>query len=293
MRVLSDFDGVLTNIAPEAARVTEAFLDRLWEADPTDDGPLPELLAEAYVDMESHPEQHGWRMNGRITAFANEDGFIRVNGLAAHLDARAEAGDLGARTVLTGLARIGTPTFTALAQQSYDQMTRETAAGMIKPLDPEAAAVIKTLLGRGDEIVVVSNSGTERICQLLRGAGLDPRLDAGPGQGGLRVRGNARKFVLGEQPRHCDVAGYRVATDRPHYERILLEERPDVVVGDVFSLDLALPLDLVRRGAPGFGTPRIVMRVRPYTPAWSANHVLQNARGETRCAVIDRLELLT
>jgi hypothetical protein len=98
--------------------------------------------------------------------------------------------------------------------------------------------------------------------------------------------------VLGDVPRHFDVGGYRVATDRPHYEQILVDERPDVIVGDVFSLDLALPLELVRRNPAAFGSPRIVLRVRPYTPAWSANYILQHARRDARCAVIDRLELL-
>jgi FMN phosphatase YigB (HAD superfamily) len=292
MRVLSDFDGVLTNIAHEAARVTEYFLDKMWEAAPTDEGPLPEVLGTAYAEMEACPEQHGWRVKGRITAFANEDGFIRINGLAAHLDAQAALGNVDVRTVLAGLMKLGLPSFSALAQTSYEQMTRETAAGKIRPLDPEASAVLKALIARGDEIVVVSNSGTDRICQLLRGAGLEPAQDSKPGGGPLRVRGNARKFLLGDTPRSFEVGGYRVATDRPFYEQILLEERPDVIIGDVFSLDLALPLDLVRRGVSGFGRPRLVLRLRSYTPAWSANYVIQNARGDAHCDVIDRLELL-
>jgi FMN phosphatase YigB (HAD superfamily) len=291
MRVLSDFDGVLTNLAPEAARVTEIFLDRMWEADPTDEGPLPEVLATAYADMEESPERHGWRVNGRITAFANEDGFIRINGLGACLDEQVSRGNRGARVLLAGLAKVGIGSFTGLAQTCYETMVRETAAGKIRPLDPEATAALKALIGRGDEVVVVSNSGTERICQLLRSAGFDPKQDARPGEGKLRVRGNARKFVLGGEPRHFDVGDYRVATDRPHYERILIEERADVIVGDVFSLDLALPLDLARRGST-IGKPRLVLRLRPYTPAWSANYVIQNARGEVRCDVLDRMELL-
>jgi len=39
----------------------------------------------------------------------------------------------------------------------------------------------------------------------------------------------------------------RVELRRPRYEAILREEAPDAVVGDVFSLDLALPLALRRR----------------------------------------------
>src|SRR5262245_50929219 len=205
MRVLSDFDGVLTSIAHEAARVTEIFLDGLSQCDRDDDGPLPVVLANTYAEMEANPPQHGWRANGRITAFANEDGFIRVNGIAGHLDERAALGDPDVRTILYALRRLGTPTFGALAQKAYEQMVRETAAGRIQPLDTQATAVLQALIARGDEVVIVSNSGTERICQLLRGAGFEPLQDGDPGAGPLRVRGNARKFVLSNSPRYLDV----------------------------------------------------------------------------------------
>jgi FMN phosphatase YigB (HAD superfamily) len=292
MRVLTDFDGVLTNIAHEAARVTEIFLDGLSAADRDDDGPLPVVLATAYAEMQDDPANHGWRVNGRITAFANEDGFIRVNGIAAYLDGRVTAGDPDVRRIYSSLRYLGTQSFGALAQKAYEQMTRETAAGRIRPLDPEAGAVLKLLLDRGDEIVVVSNSGTERISQLLRGAGFDPKQDAPPGAGQLRIRGNARKYLLSNSPRQIEVGEYSVPVDRPHYEQILIEERPNVVVGDVFSLDLALPLDLVRRGAAGFGKPRLILRRRPYTPAWSASYVAKLGKAVTRCDVIDRIELI-
>jgi FMN phosphatase YigB (HAD superfamily) len=290
MRVLSDFDGVLTDIAHEAARVTNLFLDALREASGGADRSVAELAHSAYEEMAAYPTLHGWRIGGRITAFANEDAFIRVNGLAACLDDRAARGDAIAKPLLAALQKGGVPAFTALAHRAYEMMTRETAAGAIKPLDPAAAEVLRALLARGDEVVVVSNSGTERIAAILKDAGLEPRPDGASGPGRLRIRGGARKFILGPEPRGFDVAGYAVSTDRPHYEEILLAERPDVVVGDVFSLDLALPLDLVRRGAPGFGRPRLALRRRPYTPAWSAGYVSGAARNDARCDVIDGME---
>jgi FMN phosphatase YigB (HAD superfamily) len=289
MRVLSDFDGVLTDIAHESARVTNLFLDGLRHASGGADRSVADLAHSAYEEMAAHPTRHGWRVGGRITAFANEDGFVRVNGLAGCLDERAARGDPIARPLLAALQITGPDAFTALAHLAYERMTRETAAGAIKPLDPEAAEVLRTLLARGDEVVVVSNSGTDRIAQILRSAGLEAHPGGAPGPGRLRIRGGARKFILSEAPRGFEVEGYAVATDRPHYEQILLEERPDVVVGDVFSLDLALPLDLVRRRAPGFG-PRLVLRRRSYTPAWSAGYVAGPARADARCDVVDRIQ---
>jgi hypothetical protein len=46
---------------------------------------------------------------------------------------------------------------------------------------------------------------------------------------------------------------------------VLREERPDAIVGDVFSLDLALPLALKRRDA-GWRNVRLFWLVHPYSP---------------------------
>jgi hypothetical protein len=289
MRVLSDFDGVLTDITHEAARVTNLFLDGMRTASGLGERAVMDLAHAGYEEMAAHPSRHGWRVKGRITAFANEDGFIRINGLAALLDQKKAKGDPVAHSIGSGLHGAGVSGFSALAQKSYEQMVAETAAGQIKPFDPESAAFLRALLARGDEVVVVSNSGTDRIKQLLQGAGIE----AGdqPGAGRVRVRGGARKFLLSDAPKHVDVGDYRIPVDRPTYEAILLEEKPDVIIGDVFSLDLALPLELARRGTPGF-SPRMAMRRRPYTPAWSVDHVAASAKQGARIEVIDRMDQL-
>jgi phosphoglycolate phosphatase-like HAD superfamily hydrolase len=287
MRVLSDFDGVLTDITHEAARVTNLFLDALRGTGVRDEHAIHQLAHRAYEEMAHDPTRHGWRVGGRITAFANEDGFIRSNALAACLDDIARRGDQTARDLVAALERQGVPNFTALGQRAFEEMVRETAAGEIRPLDPAAAAVLKALLARGIEVVVVSNSGTARIQQLLKGAGLEPRSDQAAGPGHLRVRGGARKFILSHEARGFEANGYGVSTDRPHYEEILLEERPDVIVGDVFSLDLALPLEFARRGMIA---PRLLLRRRPYTPAWSVDYLTVHAA--EWCRVIDQIEEL-
>jgi hypothetical protein len=81
------------------------------------------------------------------------------------------------------------------------------------------------------------------------------------------VRGQAGKQVLGPGDDHLVLAGRRIGVDRPRYRAVLEEERPDLVIGDVFSLDLALPHVLRRARAPG--APRmLVLRRHPHTPKW-------------------------
>jgi hypothetical protein len=46
---------------------------------------------------------------------------------------------------------------------------------------------------------------------------------------------------------------------------VLREERPDAIVGDVYSLDIALPLALKRR-EPGWRNVRLFWLLQPYAP---------------------------
>ena len=71
----------------------------------------------------------------------------------------------------------------------------------------------------------------------------------------------------------------RVDIARPDYERVLREERPDAVVGDVFSLDLALPLAFKRRD-PAWRHVRLFWLVHPYTPERMKRELASLADGE-------------
>jgi hypothetical protein len=84
------------------------------------------------------------------------------------------------------------------------------------------------------------------------------------------VRGGARKFGLGSRPQTIEVGAFgdqtvQVDTDRPHYESALLELNPDAVIGDVFCLDLSLPIRLKRQKKLDFKWG-IFYRHRDYTP---------------------------
>ena len=96
----------------------------------------------------------------------------------------------------------------------------------------------------------------------------------------LRLRGSARKFVLDATREDAIAAGgMRVEVARPHYEEVLREEAPDAVVGDVFSVDLALPLALKRR-EPSWKHVRLFWLVHPYSPQRMQRELAKLPAGE-------------
>ena len=118
-------------------------------------------------------------------------------------------------------------------------------------------------------MVFASNAPAEKIIgwfgahgfELVDGAHERARLDAP-----LRVYGRAGKQQVAG-PRTLRLGGRAVHVDRPEYRAILDRERPDLVVGDVLSLDLATPLAMRVDGEPG--APRAVgLMDLPHTPGW-------------------------
>lgn len=286
MKFVCDFDGVLTDLSQEAARVREIFTVELGRLAGLGTSQRARLLEMAELAMNENPHRYGWYSNGRISAYCNEDAFIRTNALGALLEgwAKDTAHPTETLAIRGKLEAAGVPSFLELAQKSYQQMVSETSAGARHPLDEQTRPVLETLLQRGHRVVIVSNSGTDRILQMFAEAGL--KASAAP-DSPLRVRGNAQKFVLGTSARTFRVGEYVVDVDRPGYEKILLEEMPNFVVGDVFSLDLALPMQLASEGKiPGV---KAILRSRSYTPGWSMRYLTDGQRQGGKSGVIDSL----
>ncbi|MBI4405033.1 MAG: hypothetical protein HY537_12795 [Deltaproteobacteria bacterium] len=285
MKILSDFDGVLTDPSPEAARVKEVFYNHFITLPGTSQPQMSELWEQAQNQLIHSPHQHGWKSGEKITAYANEDGFIECNGLAACLDDMVSKAEKRSLNVQNSLKQKEFSNFCEMSQFAFNEVVKETSAGRHHPLDPSAAIVFQTLLSRGIEIVIVSNSGTERITNLF--------LQRCPGllqssENRLRIRGGAQKFVLGENSDSFEVGPYVVHTDRPKYQTILVEEKPDIILGDVFSLDLALPLQLARRKLHGFEKVRLLMRKRNYSPQWSTAY-FSHTKGVS-CGLFESLD---
>lgn len=277
MRLLSDFDGVWTNPAAEAAAQGDVMVET-WSAWARDGGPdgLAGWIDSARRSVASSPTAYGWLSSGRISAWSDEDPFVAHGALLHYVHVRAAHDPVAAWIERETLAH-GHADLDAFGGDSHHRGVLRVAEKRGPAILEDAAAAGRAMLGRGVEIEVVSNSQPAKLENWFGHAGLPYRVHPGRDGGALVLRGGARKFVLDPGgPDPLALGDLAVDVARPHYREVLLEERPDAIVGDVFSLDLALPLAL-RRREPGWGRVRLFWLVRAYTPAWLLEHVARHA----------------
>ncbi|MCK6445332.1 MAG: hypothetical protein L6Q99_02980 [Planctomycetes bacterium] len=262
IKILSDFDGVWTNQVLEAEHV------KLWVA--TEAARLAEVDAsrarEDFLHFEravkSTPERYGWAPDGRITAYVDEDPFCEPNSITSYIATALD--DPRTRVYRDAILDAGFATLTAFGDRCFHDATASFRREHPPALVPRAALSLEALRRAGADVVVVSNSPPEKIIGWFRDAGVD----AGEREHhALRVRGSAGKFVLGESNEAIVVGGRSIVVDRPRYAKVIEEEDPDIVIGDVFSLDLALPHVMRERRHPAAPT-ELVLRRHPHTPDW-------------------------
>ncbi|MEM7307199.1 MAG: HAD family hydrolase [Planctomycetota bacterium] len=265
IRILSDFDGVWTDQATEAEHVKAYQHREAARLAGVDADEARRDFAEYRGRVLEEPHRFGWTPDGRITAYADEDPFCEPNSIAGWIESVADSDERAGRYRDAILAE-GFANLTAFADHCF-----LTATGTFREEHPPALVdgageVFQALHDAGAEVVVCSNSGSEKVVGWLRHAGVD----AGEDEGHLvRVHGNAGKWALGASDRAIAVGGRTIFVDRPKYHTVFEEERPDVVIGDVFSLDLALPHVLRGEGAP-FAPRLLALRRHPHTPGWIA-----------------------
>lgn len=258
-KILSDFDGVWTEADLEAEVLHRQLAEScaaLLQAD------LPSVEADLAAfrrEVQGSPHAFGWAPDGRIAAFADEDPLCEVAGLCA-LVAVAERGH--ARRYREAI-EARWDTVQAFAEHGFVLAMARFRTEHPPSIAPDARAQLHAVTEAGAEVVVVSNSEPAKLEAWFRAAGID----AGEGPGHeLRIRGSAGKQVLGSD-RVIEVHGRRVHVDRPRYRQAIEQERPDLVIGDIFSLDLALPHVMREQRHPA--APRtLALRRHRHTPAW-------------------------
>ena len=264
MRIVMDFDGVYTDPSNEGDACSKSFRNKIVSLHLKEQGleteeKVDSWLGELRARQASKPFHYGWRSEGRVSAFTFEDPFIRNIGLADFLDGLVTAGDERATQVLSRLKTTEKiQSFGELSEWAFHQLHLKKAP------DHGTKAWVIEAIDRGHEVIIVSNSATDKIQEFLDQAGY-------PKERRPQVRGGARKFGLGKKPRPIEMGSVgsekiSVDTDRPFYEEALLELKPDAVIGDVFCLDLSLPIRLKREKKLELNWG-IFYRHRDYTPS--------------------------
>ncbi len=281
VKLLSDFDGVWTDQALEAEVVKLCLTTEAAQLAGTSLDRAREDFSSFESEVRARPDCFGWAPDGRIAAYVDEDPLCISNAIASYIaDQKDDA--------------LTEPYREAILASEFENLNRFADACFRRAMEgfrnehpptlvPQAASVIEELRAADVEIVIVSNSPVEKIASWFSEVGVD----AGGGSGhAIRVRGEAGKQKIGLTDECIQVGGRPVYVDRPDYSEVVLGEDPDVVIGDVFSLDLALPL--VLRDAGIREAPEIlVLRKHPHTPEWvlglsdegSINHVIGGVEG--------------
>jgi len=243
------------------------------------------LLEDTREQVKKVPHLHGWIQNGRICAFADEDPFILHNATISGIRAFAKQGHNKCREMLAGLERNG---ITDLEKLAGNILVEASAAYFEEngshSFRDEAFDVLTAVLKYTD-VVVCTNSDGKAVRNSLLHLGLEVSSEDNPRP--LSLRGLAQKNALTDDPRQeIEIKGREVSLDRGHYRKILHEEAPDWVVGDVLSLDLALPMALAREDCRFKNTKCILMK-NDYTPNWALEAVRSSEWPNLSC--IERL----
>ncbi len=282
VKLISDFDGVWTNQDAEATYVWNYILNAAASFSGDRPETIDALLQESKKEMDATPYEYGWFSNNAVSCYYQEDPFGDNNAIFDYIGRAASKKSYS--HFKQELARVKEAIETkgkmTLAEFSNDCFMKSTSQfkleGKLKPID-SAGEIVKALNSAGVEIVVASNSKTEKIEHLFRKAGQTVTNDKSIIRGRLHAIGDARKFVIDndftEVPENYEITErYKVSLRRSNYFNILLKEMPDFVIGDVFSLDLALPLYL-RMNDKRFSKLKVIQRLHKHTPQWIRDHL--------------------
>jgi phosphoglycolate phosphatase-like HAD superfamily hydrolase len=262
-----DFDGTMTDAEAEGRPFRDGYLDDLCAlvGRPAKDAEVLAIAEAVEAELALAPASHPFLWMGRPVAPASVDPYLRMVPIAHRILDR-----FGAIPSPEDRARL-------LGNVLYRYNYAKTLGHPV--FRPGAADVLRALAGT--HAWIVTNSDTHAVAGKI--AALDREV-TGVGWLTSRVRGHARKFDVDDAwtdaPGELAVPGLErpVLLRRHAYHEILHELLAGVgasfadlvVIGDIFELDLALPLAL---GA------RIGLIASPHTPPYERAFVEAHPRG--------------
>lgn len=264
-----DFDGNVTDVEKEAGPYTEGWLKDLATLLGVPIDVVQERARITYEEIAKDPAKYGWRFAGENMAPSTVDPYLRVNAI-------------GRKLLCEDSTLVSNEVFDRLSQVFYAHHYQKT----LDAPKPELAAFLTNCFVNEVPVRFVTNSGTDPVRKKIDRVLFDRPLTKD--WWNARVIGNARKYDpnCNDENALWPFAIDRIRFDsfprdtvlkRPHYLKILNDlqgdgwaRKHDLVVGDIFELDLALPLWL---GC------HIGLMVNEHTPAWEIKFVSEHPRG--------------
>jgi phosphoglycolate phosphatase-like HAD superfamily hydrolase len=268
--IVLDFDGTMTDAEQEGAPFRDGYLEDVAVLCGRPPEEVRALAARFEAEVARDPDAHGWLFHGHIVAPAIVDPYLRIMPVARKIfDAcGAFASEADRTRLLDGI----------LYKYNYQKTRIAFRQG--------AREALEAL--RGTSTYIVTNSHTEAVRHKVSQLGAEWLVE--------RVHGRARKYEVDPTfdavPERLELAGLSrpvLLRRRAYYEvleRLLAEAGASwselLVVGDIFELDLSLPLAL---GA------RVGLVVNDFTPAYERAYVEAHPRGRLLTSLAQLPEL--
>lgn len=282
MKLVSDFDGIWTDQDKEAAYVWNYIINKISDITEFTAAEANELLEGCKKEMNKTPYEYGWYNNGKIAAYYREDPFGDNNAIFNYIHRAANENSHSVFRqklfeIKNAIIKNGYESAEKFSNVCFMDSSKEfKESGKLTP-HPHAKKALDSVLKKGVNIVVASNSSTEKIEHLFLKLGKQPTNERSFKPGNVHARGNTMKFVITpdfeELPQTMNITGkYKVQLRRKSYFELLVDESPDYVIGDVFSLDIALPLYL-RLKDSRFINMKVIQKVQKHTPDWVKDYL--------------------
>jgi hypothetical protein len=262
-----DFDGTMTDAEAEGAPYRQGYLEDIALLAGLETQEVLEMADRLDEQVRSDISQFGWNFGGRIVAPASVDPYLRIMPVARMILDQANAFmNLEERSrLLDGI----------LYKYNYTKTRIVFRTG--------ARQVLEALAGT--ETYVVTNSHTVPVQNKIKHLGTNA--DGTNSLGWLvdRVTGRAQKYVIDDSFTDIAEAMTLPGLDRPVFLRRRLYHdvlwdllsgaglgwQDLVVCGDIFELDLALPMAM---GAT------VALMANDYTPLHEINYLNEHPRGQ-------------
>jgi phosphoglycolate phosphatase-like HAD superfamily hydrolase len=238
--IVLDFDGTLTDADAHAPAFYEASGQELAQRLGWDDSTLQREWQRARAAVAGFPSTAAWMVDGRGVCPATADPYLIANSVAQLLFSEHRPG-LASAALTAGVLEVH--------RAAYQRVP--------PPFRPEARSVLEELCAGGYHIRVVTNSHTQAVATMLDSLSFR-------GRDQVIVRGDAGKFlVCGSATADTRFESLPEAVEWPEVGRLIHLRRGSyfdllratwdetgtdpastLVVGDVFELDLAMPVAL-------------------------------------------------